>query len=711
MTKTLVLDSTVKSLQAVSSSTGTGINFVATWADNNGASFTEGSSLGLINGTTYTTVVSAPAENTRRVIKALNFYNNSFVTQAITLSYFLGGNPFILTKITLEAGKSWSLDDTVITTATATSTSGQGAAYKNIVVNGDFAVSQRTKSGTPLFTYKSDFAALQGAFTFDNWFTLSSVLPGVAAASSSTIRDLRNVVVTGVNVTRGAQPSTATGSAATSCVLQGFGMPASRLILGTNVVVPASFVNQTATISFDIKGTSSKFLNAKFWLIPKISLPSYKLDWVRTWGDFAGTAPDTVFNTNTTAYAPLNPVTSVTASSSIFNALTADTWETISLSFPLSTAGDYYLLIEAATNGQPLTSTDLLCVQNVQFELGGTQTAFEQITYNDQLTRCQNTLWVKQGLPGTGAEYCDAVWGNSTSVNQLAYGTINFPVPMRSAPSVTSSRGYIEPVTVILGTPITSTALTAITLFDPEGFLNSSKSLTPNPNLYFRVYTSPSLFEVILIANTLTDAYTVNSATGTINPNQGGTTRVSRNAFSTIPSSGTTAAASVLYGTVMQYFVPYNPVSSTLPSPADTSSNSYFTPAIFTSSTVSALRYFPAVPFFARFGGQVVQITGSETAITYRAFKDARSSTYALFQWQWILPVNPIETQFSLLGTDSFATLGRIQSLTFVTPTTRSVNVTLLSTAFNVNSKAPRSATKIRDAGFGYSYIIATCES
>jgi len=109
----LVLDSTAKSITAkLAAAPATNQpTYVATYADNTGTTFTEGASDGLLNGTTAVTVISAPASNTRRVIKNLIVENTDTADVVLTVTYVnvTGKN---IANVTLNPGDTYTLDGT-----------------------------------------------------------------------------------------------------------------------------------------------------------------------------------------------------------------------------------------------------------------------------------------------------------------------------------------------------------------------------------------------------------------------------------------------------------------------------------------------------------------------------------------------------------------------------------------------------------------------
>ena len=81
----IVLDSTSKSITVVMSGAAATTNpaYTTAYADNNGTSFTEGATDGVLSGTTPVTIISAPASSTRRIVNTITIENND--TAAVTL--------------------------------------------------------------------------------------------------------------------------------------------------------------------------------------------------------------------------------------------------------------------------------------------------------------------------------------------------------------------------------------------------------------------------------------------------------------------------------------------------------------------------------------------------------------------------------------------------------------------------------------------------
>ena len=110
----LVLDTTTKSITVAMSGAPATTNpdFVTAYSDDNGTTFVEGSSDGVLNGTTQVTLVSAPAASTRRLIKTIYIENKD--TAPVTLTITLNNNGTLrnITKVTLAVGDTWSTDGT-----------------------------------------------------------------------------------------------------------------------------------------------------------------------------------------------------------------------------------------------------------------------------------------------------------------------------------------------------------------------------------------------------------------------------------------------------------------------------------------------------------------------------------------------------------------------------------------------------------------------
>jgi hypothetical protein len=106
----IVLDTTSKSITIVMSGAAATTNpsFTASYADNNGTTFTEGANDGVLNGTTAVTVVAAPAASTRRIINTITVENNDTAAVTITVGYLNTASTRIIFNVTLQVGDTWT---------------------------------------------------------------------------------------------------------------------------------------------------------------------------------------------------------------------------------------------------------------------------------------------------------------------------------------------------------------------------------------------------------------------------------------------------------------------------------------------------------------------------------------------------------------------------------------------------------------------------
>lgn len=87
-------------------------SYVTSYSDDNGTTFTEGSSDGALNGTSSVTVVASPASSTRRLIKTIYISNTDTAQVTLTVSYNDNSTLRQIAKITLQVGDTWSTDGT-----------------------------------------------------------------------------------------------------------------------------------------------------------------------------------------------------------------------------------------------------------------------------------------------------------------------------------------------------------------------------------------------------------------------------------------------------------------------------------------------------------------------------------------------------------------------------------------------------------------------
>ena len=111
---TLVLDTTTKTIKVSMSGAAATTNpdFTASYADNNGTTFTEAANDGALSGASDITVVAAPSSGYRRIIKKIFIENKDTAAVTITVKYDNNGTQRNIVKVTLNVGDTWSTDGT-----------------------------------------------------------------------------------------------------------------------------------------------------------------------------------------------------------------------------------------------------------------------------------------------------------------------------------------------------------------------------------------------------------------------------------------------------------------------------------------------------------------------------------------------------------------------------------------------------------------------
>ncbi len=107
-----VLDAINKSIQVVlAGAVATNeLQCVAHYADEDGATFVEGSNALNTNGTTAVTMVAAPAAATRRLVSDYSVYNADTVNATVSIQMDVGGTPYIIRNIVLQPGYTLRMD-------------------------------------------------------------------------------------------------------------------------------------------------------------------------------------------------------------------------------------------------------------------------------------------------------------------------------------------------------------------------------------------------------------------------------------------------------------------------------------------------------------------------------------------------------------------------------------------------------------------------
>ena len=189
----IVLDSTSKSITVVMSGAAATTNpaYTTAYADNNGTSFTEGATDGVLSGTTPVTIISAPASSTRRIVNTITIENNDTAAVTLTVGYVNGANTRVIAKVTLQVGDTW-------TTSGAYDTNGN---LKQILGTANLATQ------------------VSGILAIANGGTGSSTLAGASIATYTGSETLTNKTLTNPSVNNYTEGVVAIGNTGTSQTL------------------------------------------------------------------------------------------------------------------------------------------------------------------------------------------------------------------------------------------------------------------------------------------------------------------------------------------------------------------------------------------------------------------------------------------------------------------------------------------------------------
>ena len=112
--QTLILDAATKTISLVlaGAKDTNDCDIVAAWADDDGTTFTEGSTDLVSNGTTPVTVVAAPGASTSRIIKSISVYNADVAAVTFSISLISAGGTRIIATVTLAVGDTWTTNGT-----------------------------------------------------------------------------------------------------------------------------------------------------------------------------------------------------------------------------------------------------------------------------------------------------------------------------------------------------------------------------------------------------------------------------------------------------------------------------------------------------------------------------------------------------------------------------------------------------------------------
>ena len=176
----LVLDTTTKTIKVSMSGAATTTNpdYVVAYADNTGTAFTEGALDGTLNGTSDVTVVTAPGNGTRRIIKTIAIQNRDSASVTITVKLDNGTSQRRLAQATLATGETWTLEGTFTTGGALKQTVTSPLTTKGDLLVNNGSVDTRLPVGTNDYILTADSAQATGM----KWAQNNAATTGKATA-------------------------------------------------------------------------------------------------------------------------------------------------------------------------------------------------------------------------------------------------------------------------------------------------------------------------------------------------------------------------------------------------------------------------------------------------------------------------------------------------------------------------------------------------
>lgn len=135
----MILDTTSKTIELIlgSAKTTNDCEYTADYVDTaSGTTFVPIGNLGLTNGTSAVTAISAPAGSVQRHVKALTVYNADTVNSVVTVRMYDGTNRRVIMKVTLTPGQTlcftpeagWNIMQSLVGQIPGTKTNDSAAA-------------------------------------------------------------------------------------------------------------------------------------------------------------------------------------------------------------------------------------------------------------------------------------------------------------------------------------------------------------------------------------------------------------------------------------------------------------------------------------------------------------------------------------------------------------------------------------------------------
>jgi hypothetical protein len=273
-------------------------------------------------------------------------------------------------------------------------------SFRNNIINGDFAVSQRATSFTSTSSANND-----DTYTLDRWYILSDGNDAIDVTQETSVVPTNELTAIALDV---------------ETINKKFGI--AQIIEQKNCV---GLIGNTVTLSFKAKvSATTKLDNVKCAIVAwSGTADTVTSDIISAWGA-EGTNPTLIANA-TYENTPAN--LSVTTS-----------YVTYSVSAAVDTASTKNIIVFIWSDVTDTTLGDFLYITDVQLEKGSAASDFEFLPVDVNLARCQRYYF--KNLAEQNMPLASGVTNGSTNARY----TLNFPSRMRASPtlSVSSASGF-----------------------------------------------------------------------------------------------------------------------------------------------------------------------------------------------------------------------------------------------------------------------------